>query len=79
MREARLRQVEPHWTLLEKDAEIVERSRRPFPLELIRTHDAVHLAAELFARSEVPGIALLSLDDRVRRCGRRLGFKLIPA
>jgi predicted nucleic acid-binding protein len=77
-REARLRQVEPHWTLLEIDAEIVERARRPFPLEPIRTLDAVHLATALVARSAVPGIALLCLDDRVRRCGRRLGFKLIP-
>jgi len=78
-REARLRQVEPHWTLLEIDADIVERARRPFPLEPIRTLDAVHLATALVARSAVPGIALLSLDDRVRRCGRRLGFTLIPA
>ena len=78
-REARLRQVETHWTLLEMDAEIVERARRPFPLEPIRTLDAIHLATALVARSAVPGIALLSLDDRVRRCGRQLGFELLPA
>ena len=47
-REARLRQVEPHWTLLEIDAEIVERARRPFPLEPIRILDAVHLASALW-------------------------------
>ena len=78
-REARLRQVERHWTLLEMDAEIVERAPRPFPVEPIRTLDAIHLATALMARSAVPGIALLSLDDRVRRCGRQLGFELLPA
>lgn len=77
-REARLQQVEPHWSLLEIDSEIVERARRPFPLEPIRTLDAIHLATALVARSAVPGIGLLSLDDRVRRCGRRLGFRLLP-
>ena len=76
--EARLRRVEAHWTLLEIDAEIIERARRPFPLEPIRTLDAIHLATALVARSAVPGIALLSLDDRVRRGGRQLGFELLP-
>lgn len=61
------------------DAEIVERARRPFPLEPIRTLDAIHSATALVARSAVLGIALLSLDDRVRRCGRQLGFELLPA
>jgi hypothetical protein len=36
------------------------------------------LATALVARSAVPGIALLSLDDRVRRGGRQLGFELLP-
>ncbi len=78
-REARLRHVEGHWTLLEIDSEIIERARRPYPLEPIRTLDAIHLASALVARLAVPGIALLSLDDRVRRCGRQLGFDLLPA
>ncbi len=78
-REARLRQVETHWTLLEMDADIIERARRPFPLEPIRSLDAIHLASALVARSAIPGIALLSLDDRVRHCGRQLGFALILA
>ncbi|MBI4571759.1 MAG: type II toxin-antitoxin system VapC family toxin [candidate division NC10 bacterium] len=78
-REARLRRAEAHWTLLEIDPEIIERARRPFPLEPIRTLDALHLASALVARLAVPGIALLSLDDQVRRCARQLGFELLPA
>jgi hypothetical protein len=37
------------------------------------------LASALVAGPAIPGLALLSLDDRVRRCGRRLGFELLPA
>ena len=37
------------------------------------------LASALAARSAIPGVALLSLDDRMRRCGRQLGFDIFPA
>ena len=45
---------------------------------LIRTLDAMHLAAALAVRSAVPGVELLSLDDRIRRSGEQLGFRLQP-
>jgi hypothetical protein len=59
-------------------AEIVERARQPFPGEPIRTLDAIHLASVLVARSAVAGLALLSLDDRIRRTARRLGLRVRP-
>jgi hypothetical protein len=34
----------------------------------------MHLATALVARSAVAGLAVLSLDDRVRRAATRLGF-----
>jgi predicted nucleic acid-binding protein len=77
-REAVLGRVEGHWTLLGVDAEVIDRARRPFPLEPIRTLDAIHLASALVARAAVPGIALLSLDDRVRQGARHLGFEILP-
>jgi len=77
-REARIRRLEANWTLLSIDAEIIERARRPFPLEPMRTLDALHLASALAARAGIPEIALLSLDERVRRCGQQLGFDLLP-
>jgi hypothetical protein len=45
----------------------------------VRTLDALHLASALAIRSAIPGIELLSLDDRIRRAGAQLGFKLQPA
>jgi hypothetical protein len=56
----------------------VDRARKPFPAEPIRTVDAIHLAAALTARACLAGLGLLSLDDRVRSAGRRLGFELLP-
>jgi predicted nucleic acid-binding protein len=73
-----LEQAAQHWTLLDLDSEIVERARRPFPDEPVRTLDAIHLATALMARGLVPKVALLSLDERVRRNGALLGFDLLP-
>jgi hypothetical protein len=58
--------------------EIVERARRTFPAEPIRTLDAIHLASLLAVRSAVPGVGLLSLDDRIRRAAKQLGFHVQP-
>jgi predicted nucleic acid-binding protein len=66
------------WNLLRLDAEVVERARRPFPGEPIRTLDALHLASALVARAAVPGLALLSLDQRMRAAGRGLGLEVLP-
>lgn len=76
---ARLHQSAAHWHLWRLSPDIVERARHPFPEEPIRTLDALHLASALAVRSVIPGIELLSLDDRIRRAGKQLGFSLQPA
>ena len=68
-----------HWHLWRVSSDIVDRARHPFPAEPVRTLDAIHLASALAARSAVPGVELLSLDDRVRKAGEQLGFRLQPA
>lgn len=67
-----------HWHLWRVSSEIVDRARRPFPAEPVRALDAIHLASALAVRSAVPGIELLSLDDRIRQSGKQLGFRLQP-
>ncbi|MGH7266990.1 MAG: hypothetical protein ACREMB_19385, partial [Candidatus Rokuibacteriota bacterium] len=64
---------------LHLDAEVIARARRPFPREPVRTLDALHLATALAARIAVGGLALVSLDQRIRTAGRELGFELLPA
>lgn len=78
-RRAHLNSAATHWHLWRITPEIVERSRRPFPIEPLRTLDAIHLASALAAREAVPGAHLLSLDRRIRRTGKQLGFQLQPA
>ncbi len=77
-RQARLSAVSARWTLLALDEEVIERARRPFPDEPIRTLDAIHVASALVARKAVMDVTVLSLDDRVRSAAHRLGFDLAP-
>jgi predicted nucleic acid-binding protein len=77
-RRAHLNSAARLWHLWRISTEIVERARRPFPAEPIRTLDAIHLASALAARSAVPGIDLLSLDHRIRDSGKQLGFRIVP-
>jgi len=78
-RRAQLHTAAGHWHLWRVSSEIVERAGRPFPVEPIRTLDAIHLASALTARNAVPGVELMSLDSRIRRAGQQLGFPLQPS
>jgi hypothetical protein len=77
-RRAHLTAAASHWQILRLAPEIVDRARQPFPGEPIRTVDAIHLASALVARTAIAGLALLSLDDRIRKAGKKLGLDTIP-
>jgi predicted nucleic acid-binding protein len=77
-RRAHLNAAAAHWHVWRLSAEIVDRARHPFRIEPIRSLDAIHLASALAVRSAVPGVELLSLDDRIRRSGEQLGFRIQP-
>lgn len=68
-----------HWQMLHLHEEILERARRPFPGEPIRTLDALHLASALVARAAVSDLSILSLDAMIRRTGADLGFEVLPS
>jgi predicted nucleic acid-binding protein len=77
-RRAHLNAAASHWHLWRVSPSIVERARLPFPAEPIRTLDAIHLASALAIRSAVPRVELLSLDERIRRAAKQLGFQVQP-
>ena len=77
-RRAHLNAAASHWHLWRVSPDIVERARHPFPAEPIRTLDAIHLASALAVRSAVAGVDLLSLDERIRRAAKELGFHVQP-
>jgi predicted nucleic acid-binding protein len=69
-----LRTFERRCFILDVDRAVIDRIRRPFPVEPIRTLDAVHLAtAELLG--EVPAlVTIVTRDDRVRKNAEALGY-----
>ena len=77
-RRRELAAVASGWNMLRIGPEVVERARRPFPLETIRALDAIHLASALVARAVMPVLEVLTLDDRIRDTAHDLGFKLQP-
>ncbi len=77
-RRAHLTAAAAHWNVLRITGDVVERARQPFPGDPVRTLDAIHLAAALVARSAAPGLAVLSLDDRIRTAAKKLGFSVQP-
>jgi predicted nucleic acid-binding protein len=78
-RRAHLNAAVAHWHVCRISSDIVDRARHAFPAEPVRTLDAIHLASALTLRSTVPNVELLSLDDRIRRGGEQLGFRLQPS
>jgi len=66
------------WDVLGLLPAIVERARRPFPFEPIRSLDALHISWTLHVRAAIPDLAVLSLDDRVRRVAESVGFAVLP-
>lgn len=75
---AHLARAASQWHVLRMTPEVVARARQPFPSEPLRTSDAIHLASALAARSMLPGLEVLTLDDRVRRAAIGLGFRVRP-
>ena len=68
-----------HWIAFSIDPEVVERARRRFPSEPIRSLDAIHLSTALLVRSLVTELELLCWDERIRENADRLGFDVTPA
>jgi len=53
------------WTLLEITEHIRFRAARPFPVEPVRTLDAIHLSTSLEFAQVFPNLSVLSFDDRI--------------
>lgn len=69
-----LRTFQRRCFVLDVDRAVLDRVRRPFPVEPIRTLDAVHLAtAELLGESP-PLVTIVTRDDRVRKNAEALGY-----
>jgi predicted nucleic acid-binding protein len=78
-RRAHLNAAVAHWHVCRLSLDIVDRARHAFPAKPVRTLEAIRLASALAFRSTVRSVELLSLDDRIRRAGEQLRFRLQPS
>jgi predicted nucleic acid-binding protein len=77
-RRALLQTVSARWTVLPLGPAVIDRARKPFPAEPVRTLDALHLASALTVTETLDDFAVLSLDHRIRASARALGLSVLP-
>lgn len=66
------------WHVLEVSEDVIVRARATFPVEPVRSLDALHLASAWSILAAAGSVTTLSLDDRVRDNARSLGMKVVP-
>ena len=77
-REAQFQTDSELWVIQSVDDAIWDRSARPFPVEPVRTLDALHLATMERLAGVIDRLVILSTDRRVRDNARALGFAVAP-
>jgi predicted nucleic acid-binding protein len=73
-----LTRTSAHWIRYDIGESVLARAGQAFPIEPVRTVDAVHLATALELRTAEPRLELLSFDQRIRSNAGRLGLPLLP-
>lgn len=66
------------WVIHPVDDTVWARCARPFPVEPVRTLDAVHLATVETLSGLIDHLIVLSVDSRVRSNAKALGFAVLP-
>jgi predicted nucleic acid-binding protein len=69
-----LRTFERRCFILDVDRAVLDRVRRPFPVEPIRTLGAVHLATAEHLGEPPPLVTIVTRDGRVRENAEALGY-----
>lgn len=67
------------WDVHDLSERVLRRARAAFPVEPVRTLDALHLATATLFQEALGPLSILSFDDRVRANAGKLGLDLIPA
>ena len=69
-----LNRAQMSWTRMTVSDAVLARAGRPFPIEPVRTLDAIHLATALEFAMVFPELQVLSFDRRVCDNAEALGF-----
>lgn len=70
--------VSARWNLHVITEPVLARVTDRFPVEPVRTLDAIHLATAALLAAELGPLAVLSADDRIRRNARAMGLAVAP-
>jgi predicted nucleic acid-binding protein len=65
------------WIIRELSADILDRAAKEFPIEPVRSLDAIHLATSLGFLRIFPDLRILSFDGRVVSNAEALGIPLV--
>jgi predicted nucleic acid-binding protein len=60
-----LAEASADWNVLEITPQVCVRAGEPFPVEPVRTLDAIHLATALHFARAFPGLSVLTFDERI--------------
>ncbi len=63
------------WMLMELSEQVRKRAAEKFPLEPVRTLDAIHLSTALIFTRPFPDLTLFTHDDRIRQNALTLGLQ----
>jgi predicted nucleic acid-binding protein len=69
-----LNKAQASWTRMAVSDEVLARASRPFPVEPVRTLDAIHLATALEFTAVFQELVILSFDKRIRDNAEALGI-----
>jgi PIN domain nuclease of toxin-antitoxin system len=67
-----------HWKVCAVSDEILRRASDPFPVEPVRSLDAIHLATVLAFTQQVANVDVISTDARIRDNAQALGLTVVP-
>jgi predicted nucleic acid-binding protein len=70
----RLKKLESYLDLVAIGAEVLERTAKPFPIEPVRSLDAIHLATAELLDASPQAVTIVTRDRRVAQNARAMGF-----
>jgi predicted nucleic acid-binding protein len=71
--------AESSWDVHDLTERVTARARGTFPVEPVRTLDALHLATALVFHEALGSVVVLSFDERVRQNAQALGLPISPS
>jgi len=74
-----LDQAAAGWVTLDLGSPVLDRAGARFPVEPVRTLDALHLATAVHFHQALGPITVATLDDRLRENARGLGLDVAPS